>query len=111
MENAIRLKELLELVRERLIEGDSEYQTGICCVIMIMYFDDEINFDDNKLLKDYIYSNAPSKNNKYAEFINNEYWIYNSADTFTYWWSPIKYENETKEIRINYLTALINNIT
>ncbi len=106
-----KLKQLLELLKEELIVTNSENQTGICWCITIMLIKDKISSEENHLLREYITLNKPKLNNQYAEFINNEFWT-NTLDVnnSSYWWTTIKRDNLTKQIRIDYLTALINNI-
>ncbi len=56
-------------------------------------------------LKDYIKKNKPSFTNEYKEFTYNKFWCDNR-----YWWDRICDAPETKQIRIDYLTKLIDNI-
>lgn len=104
MENS-RLIEILELVREKLIYGQETYQTGICKVVLSMMAHQEITIEEKYFISDYLNANKPNQSNNYARFVTNIYWI-----DCLYWWLPIDKYPFTKQIRIDYLTELINNI-
>ncbi len=104
MDNS-RLKELFEMVKKKLIKGDVNKQYGICGIISELSYEKTITANEKEIIKRYLYRNKPTIKNKYKEFIQNEYWI-NDA----YWWKPIWLRPEKKQIRINYLTKLIDNI-
>ncbi len=106
MENT-RLVEILEMVKENLIETEAQYQTGICRSIEKLSHDHKIKYLEEILIKKHLYLHKPTKTNEYAKFTENQYWYDYYND---YWWSEIKCANETKQIRIDYLTAVIDNI-
>ncbi len=114
MEN-YRLKEILELTKANLIKNTWYSQYGICKELREVFFpvidifaieQNSNDIRDYKFVIHYLEENKPTPNNQYAEFTNNIYWTVNSR----YWWKTIDNFPETKEIRIDYLTALINNI-
>ena len=110
MENT-RLKELLELVRNRLInEKPNQEQKGICKEVIYLWITDVCTLNEKEEVLKYLKANKPTPTNEYAIFTQSPYWI-----NFEYWWLPIysdiyEYSYHTIEIRIAYLTKLIENI-
>ncbi len=105
-----RLKQLFELVKQNLINGYTPIQSGICREIKNLYSDFVISIEEKDYLSGYIIANKPTQDNRYAKFMDNPYWLVqvnNNADN--YWWEII-YDEKTKQIRVDYLTELINNI-
>ncbi len=100
-----RIKELLEQLKQKLIIGNPYYQSGICNVISGMYQIHIITFEERNFLRDYVMENKPSIFNQYKEFMNNKYWTGEM-----HWWGKIFVYPETKQIRIDFITALIDNI-
>lgn len=110
MENT-RLKELLEIVKENLINTDMLKQSGICKEAHLLWEYNKCTLAEKLEVIAYLKKNKPTIDNQYAIFTQNPYW----TDTSVFWWMPIysdiyQYSFHTKEIRINYLTELINNI-
>ncbi len=104
-----RLKELFELTKETLIKGEERYQYGICKAINEVFdVTNSFNIREYKFVKKYLFDNKPTPDNEYKEFTNNEYWDKNKLVLF--WWKPIDDFPKTKQIRIDYLTKLIDNI-
>ncbi len=98
--------ELLETVKKILISNSSSNsQRGICRVIQSLYYTEMCSELERDSLLIYVSLNKPTINNQYKEFMENEFWI-----NQTYWWQTIYEEPKTREIRIDYLTALISNI-
>ncbi len=104
MENN-RMKELFELARETLANGDPTRQSGICAILRNMAKTEVITFDDRLHLLNYMKKNKPTKFNQYKELTKKHFWLNSS-----YWWYEIHLEPQTKQIRLDYLTMLINNI-
>ncbi len=104
-------KERLILIIQLMIkELKTTYtQTGICRTFYTLMSNKDITYDEIYIVKMFININKPTKRNKYKEFTKNPYWT-NFVDSYSYWWTEIHIAPETKQIRIDYLTALINNI-
>ncbi len=105
-----RLIELFELVLHNLTNAKWTTQSGICKEIVFVYEHELCSENEKKELFSYLTKNKPTADNQYAVFFNNSYW-FNSP----YWWLPIyhdlyDYSLHTKDIRIAYLTKLIENI-
>ncbi len=101
---APKLKELVELVKHTMI-GESYNQTGMCCIINKLYEQNLITYSEKKIIKEFLDKNKPTPENEYKEFRQSKYWIDEG-----YWWYEIYVFNDTKQIRIDYLTKLISNI-
>ena len=101
-----RLIQLLELVKLNLINGDENSQSGICKEIDNIYTKyHDITFEERNYIKSYLKDNRPTPINQYKQFYQQIVWLDNN-----YWWRPINREPATKQIRINFLTELINNL-
>ncbi len=100
-----RLKEIFELMITNLIERPLTLDTGICKVIEVLSREKIITLNETKFVKQYLFLNKPSVFNQYKEFTQNEYWLGR-----VFWWNVICDAPETKQIRIDFITALINNI-
>ena len=100
-----RLIQLLELVKLDFINNNTIYQYGICKSISNVFYNDDyiISPKEYKYVLDYIQMNKPTKYNQYKHYTESEYWIKDGA----YWWFV---NSKTKQIRIDYLNALINNL-
>ena len=101
--------ELFELVLNELKNDKvSNYDTGMCQVITYLYYNSKITVYEQYPLKEFLKDNKPiaKPNTLYFEFTQNKYWI-NSR----YWWTEIHIAPETKQIRIEFLEALIYNLT
>ena len=98
---------MLEVVKEKLITDTSSrfIEGGICRVILTLRVDGEITPEEHNFMLDFLRENKPSKNNDYSEFTDSLYW---SNDYI--WWDAISDISETRQIRIDYLTKLTNNI-
>lgn len=99
--------ELLEIVKQRLIDGNPLEQTGICYELSkLTSFGVCTNIEVSEL-KFFLLSNKPTKHNEFASYIDDVNWYDNYSG---YWWLTINFKLETKQIRINYLTDLINKL-
>ena len=103
-----RLIEILEELKYFILLQDNDFTyTGICKVIGYFELSVRITFTEARFIEAYIKSNVPTKDNQYKEFTENEYWDNKPTG---YWWTKM-YENpETIKVRIDYLSAVINNI-
>ncbi len=105
-----RLKELFLKVKN-YIANKTFYGKGICKTIRELYNDDLIDDFEYDYLISYLQKNYPTKDNDYKEFMDSPYWnSHSSADGIYFWWQVNRYDNQTNQIRINYLTKLIDNI-
>lgn len=101
-----RLIQLLELIKNHLIIGNENNQSGICKAVDEVYAKyHDINCNEYVFIKQYLNTNRPTPINEYKQFYQQIVWLDNN-----YWWRPIHKEPQTKQIRINFLTELINNI-
>ncbi len=105
MEN-VKLIELLELVKQSIIDRHLTFDSGICKVLEILFKEHKLTYSECVYLKRFIYLNKPTNLNVFSEFTENEYWSNNDC----YWWSTMFKAPETRKIRIDYLTKLIDNI-
>ena len=104
MEN-VRMIDLLTKIKEYIQRRDNISQRGICKAIEYIYCTCQCTFDEYVNLKSFFAHNKPTALNQYKEFYNTPYWRDNG-----YWWIPINKQPRTKQIRINYLITLINNL-
>ena len=101
-----RIKELFELLKQYLIKGDANFQYGLCKELeRLSMYDASFTYYEYICIEQYLNKCKPTTTNEYKEFIDNEYWI----DT-EYWWKTIDQAPETKQIRIDFLTKLINEL-
>ncbi len=103
-----RLKEILILIKNFIAIREYSYNyTGICKIITTLHGLEKISYEELYYIKNYISNNRPTPNNEYKEFTKNQYWINTETG---YWWEKMYMDCETVQIRIDYLTALINNV-
>lgn len=102
-----RIKELLTLMLNKLMDDNREHHLGICHLMAELK--DEKLLDDEKYesfyLKQYLKENMPTPDNKYKEFLDNKHWI-----GTVYWWTKMQYAPETRYQRIKYLSMLISDM-
>ena len=102
-----RLKELLGKLKGRLENKELHFRHGMCNVINQMAFDGEFkDYIEIYQVEMFLDKNRPTVYNEYKMFTKNGYWLKNSS----YWWERMNDAPETRQIRIDYLTALIYNI-
>ncbi len=96
--------QLLELVKQYLT--DYAYY-GICETFAILESRNPVNCTSEELnsLQHFIYDNKPSKDNQYAYFMDYETWLGKR-----FWWERITDAPQTRKIRIDFITKLIENI-
>lgn len=102
--NNDRIIELLEIIIKSFETERSLYKTGICNELLIMYANEVCTCEEYKELRSFLAKHKPNSE-KYKEFFHTVYWVNDG-----YWWYPIKRYPETKQIRINFLKMLINNL-
>ncbi len=110
MENT-RAIEIFENVKEILINNDLRLFCGICGVVADLLDNDKINRKEYKASINLLNRNKPKPNNQFKEFIENEFWSNTTLpieDDF--WWLPIHRCSETRQIRVDYLTKLIETL-
>ncbi len=91
---------------------------GICGIISHLYNNDNITNEEKIQLKDFLGKNKPNPDNQFKEFCDNKFWVdrllsLNQQNVYAgYWWLPIySYpNNETRQIRIDYITKLIETL-
>ncbi len=82
---------------------------GICLAIHLLKNSEKMTFTEYLKTNRFITDNKPSYDNKYAEFMNTPHWA-KKGSISAYWWRPTSEEPETKQIRIDYLNKLIDNL-
>ncbi len=100
-----KLKEILELVKDTIVHGEAYNQTGMCGILRSLVSCEAILIKERYEVLAYLRENKPTEDNEYKEFRMSPFWIDEG-----YWWYEIFLFKETRQIRIDYLTALINNI-
>lgn len=101
-----KLKSLFKQLKKNLKKSEPINELGICGVILSMFENNEISYEEKEEMYRYLTSQKPTPDNKYKDFIS-EYWRGTDGG---YWWTCMYKEPKTKEIRLNFLNALINNI-
>ncbi len=102
---ADRKKHLLEKVIIKLADTINS-QLGICKAISLVYCQEiDFHFTERNELESFLFQNKPTGYNEYKEFFESDYWTGEG-----YWWITMVKEPETRQIRIDYLRALISNI-
>ncbi len=105
------LKKYFEIAKEYLSNGGYTFESGICEILGVMYGKEIITYTEKGILLKYLEANKPTKRNAYKEFTQNEYWLNNDSPmTSCFWWTRISETPKAKQIRIDYLTKLIDNI-
>ncbi len=107
----IEKNRVIEIIKLMIIElNDFSYtQTGICKSFYTLLNNKTISPIEIGIMKKFLNLNKPTKRNKYKDVTQNPYWT-NFVDTHSYWWKEIYDAPETRQIRIHYLTKLIENI-
>lgn len=99
------LKELLTIIIDSLTNDTcTGNRTGICAELRVLQIISKITVDEADKLNTFIYFNKPDVN-QHNEFTRNECWI--GED---YWWKSMKVSSESRQIRIDFLTKLKNEL-
>lgn len=96
--------EILKLVKQRLTN-----LKGICDNLNLLYNDNIISKEEETFMLNLLSKHKPN-DNQYTEFTKVKSWanIKNLTITSAYWWFPLsKY---TRQIRIDYINAVINKL-
>ncbi len=101
----VRKIEILNLMKEQLGDFAENKSVGICDSIQALYLKLLISYDERDYIYKFIYVNKPTPYNEYKHFTENEYW-YDGI----FWWKRINFAPETKQIRIDFINELIDNI-
>ncbi len=102
-----RVIEIFELVKLHIRYTELKDLGGICGAIENLYeYDDLITEQEFIKIKQILYENKPDSNNEFAEFRNSRVWV-----GTTYWWYRMTYCEESRQIRIDFLNALIKKLT
>ncbi len=99
--------EILNRIIQYVADID-KFQAGICNALDMISVEvnNDITIDEYKFIKNLIKENKPTRDNQFSKFIINGLWY----DGF-YWWLSINPNNpDTRQIRINYLNALISSL-
>lgn len=104
--------EILNLVKTLL--GYTDFCHGICGVVNSLLFNKGISIDEHSETINLLNENKPTPDNQYKVFTENDFWVDITIPSHTifegYWWLPI-YRNESmRQIRIDYITKLIDNL-
>lgn len=100
-----RIIDIFESIKNSIITDTRYYNTGICFGLAVLLSTKEISETEYHFLMDYLKENKPTPNNRYKKFTQNVFWL-NTG----YWWVNMGKTPQTRQIRVDYLTALISNI-
>jgi hypothetical protein len=104
MENK-RAIQILKLVRSKfMVIMDIDNMSGICYEISKLCKKDIITFNEKEEILVILYDNKPNEE-QFTRFTNSSLWVGG-----VYWWTQVRLHPSTIEIRIKYLTALINKL-
>ena len=85
------------------------FAISICGALQNLLIMEIIGVDENYFIQKLLIDNKPTTENQYKEFTQNEYWLFSTgAIGFSYWWERLP--QQARQIRIDYLEALITNI-
>lgn len=104
--------EILNRVKT-LLENDV-FCHGICDVFMFLVKNEECEIREVMKVRQLMETHKPTPDNQYKEFTENAYWVGNLLNPthplMGFWWKQMGTNPETRKIRIDYLTRLIENI-
>lgn len=95
------IKELLELIRDYMLNNETKY--GICNVIDEASYSKSMTSNEIRRIRNYLKQQKPSIEN-HSEFFDALY-----ISRF-YWWPPMKSGREYKQVRIEFLDKLIEKL-
>ena len=104
-----RVIEILKLIQIE-VKRTNITQTGICKSFYSLSSKQLATYSEIDFVKKFLLKNKPTKRNKYKHFTNNKYWLDAHSNLYSYWWDEIYSNPETRQIRIDYLQELIDNI-
>ncbi len=107
-----RIIEILQLVIYNLENNTKLFDTGICVVTTTLFKRGEMSESEYLFIRNLIRDSKPTTQNVYKEFTQNGHWNDSlSSTSVSFWWIPIYRNPKTREIRIDYLNKVIENIS
>ncbi len=102
--NIDRKIQLLEQIKLFLTE---KAHYGICETFTILVAHNNVycTSDELQQIQLYVLENKPTLTNQYSEYMKHESWLGKR-----FWWDRICDAPETRQIRIDFITALIDNL-
>lgn len=96
----------LEILNTMLVEiQNSRYVLGLCDVLFSVFTKVNGNaYEELCEMEKWLKSQKPTKDNAYSHYLNREHWLGRE-----YWWFSMHASPDTRQIRIDYLTELIEN--
>lgn len=100
---------LLQIVIDSLKLGHKEnyYNYGICGEVENLKNKGIIDYYEESILLKFIHNNRPNGNNKFKKYTQSIGWVKYST---TWWWKMMSDMEETRQIRIDFLTDLKNSL-
>ena len=80
---------------------------GICDILEHFEIKFNISHEERKFITKLLHTHKPTDKNQYKEFTKNNFW---TKSRFGYWWDAMFEYEETIQIRIDYLKAVIENL-
>ena len=104
-----RQKQILILMRNQF---EFLRLRSICDSLLTLWIRHQITKFEHDCIKELLVINKPTHLNEYKEFTENPYWRGHKINSINdgFWWKMTTLYPETKQIRMDYLTALINNL-
>ena len=106
-----RVIKLLKAIKTELSKENTLYnRTGICQALRRIQPANNCTHEESCFIMRYLNLHKPTADNDYKEFMIAPYWglEYRQGES-DFWWSEIYLYPETRQIRIDYLTKLIDN--
>lgn len=89
----------------------AQYIYGLCGILSIMLFNKEISEEEFFFTQKLLEENKPTPYNQFSEFCINKYWVVNYDSVYHgYWWLPMYHNKDTRKVRIEFMTKLIETI-
>ncbi len=101
-----RLIQILTITRDKVGKGYNN--TGICGIFSNLYLDNIISSEEFHYLDNFLLANMPTAINQYKIFFESKLWL-DPKSMNNYWWRIFDNHILGNQIRIEYLTALIEN--
>ncbi len=87
------------------------FTKGICAVLQYQFETSRITANEYKIIRNLLEEHKPTPDNDYKSFTENEFW---GKDEFplkdSCWWQSIETNSETRQIRIKYVSQILNNL-
>jgi hypothetical protein len=109
-----RQLEILEAVKE-LLSDETKIIHGVCEALNYLYTYSDVTQAELVFVGDLIASHKPTIDNELKTLTENEFWLGNfsknlSHPYFGYWWYPMFRSPETRQIRIDYISKVIEKL-